>query len=54
MKILVSGKNSQIGQEFFRLSQRSNDSYIFTDSESMNLLNKSNIEKVILENTQKI
>ena len=50
MKILVSGRNSQIGQEFFNLVQESNDSYIFTDSSSMNLLNASSVEQVVLKN----
>lgn len=50
MKILVSGRNSQIGQEFFKLTKRSSDSYIFTDSTSMNFLRTNTLEQIVLEN----
>ncbi len=49
MKILVSGKNSQIGHELFELTKSSKNNYIFTDSKSMNLLDNNNIRKSILE-----
>lgn len=49
MKILVSGKNSQIGREFFELTKSSKNNYIFRDSKSMDLLDNNNIRKSILE-----
>tara|TARA_B100001142_G_C14344903_1_gene659555 strand:- start:2618 stop:3502 length:885 start_codon:yes stop_codon:yes gene_type:complete len=49
MKILVSGKNSQIGHELFELTKSSKNNYIFRDSKSMDLFDNSNIRKNILE-----
>lgn len=49
MKILISGKNSQIGHEFFELTKNSENNYIFKDSRSMNLLDNNAIRKSILE-----
>lgn len=49
MKILVSGENSQLGKEFLRLKfNLKNYSFLFTDSKSMNLLDKESIRKKIL------
>jgi len=49
MKILVSGKNSQIGNEFSNLILNSSDDYLLTSSESMNLLDENALRETILE-----
>ena len=49
MKILVSGKNSQIGREFFKITKDSKNKYIFKDSASMNLLDEAIVSNTILE-----
>lgn len=47
MKILVSGKNSQIGKELDSLVCNSNYDFIFTDSSSLNYNKSNEISKLI-------
>tara|TARA_X000000368_G_C22972310_1_gene686008 strand:+ start:253 stop:1152 length:900 start_codon:yes stop_codon:yes gene_type:complete len=49
MKILVSGKNSQIGKELSNLILNSAHDFMFTSSKTMNLFEKKNIEQIIRE-----
>jgi dTDP-4-dehydrorhamnose reductase len=49
MKILVSGKNSQIGREFFKITKDSKNKYIFKNSVSMNLLDEAIVRNTILD-----
>ena len=48
MKVLVSGKNSQIGKELQLLSSNQKHDLIFLDSSDMNLLNMVQIKDVIM------
>ena len=47
MKILVSGKNSQLGEEFFKITKNSKNIYEFTDSKTLNFNNVQSVEDVI-------
>lgn len=47
MRILVSGKNSQMGKKLFSFAKDLEYEFIFLDSKDMNLKDPSNIKKVI-------
>ncbi len=50
-KVLVTGSNGQLGSEFKFLADRySNLEFIFTDSTSLNIVNKAEIEKFFAGN----
>ena len=50
MKILISGENSQLGNEFKKLiTNQAEHNFFFTNSKTMDLMNKNSIEKTILE-----
>tara|TARA_B100000900_G_scaffold410599_1_gene428685 strand:- start:1632 stop:2531 length:900 start_codon:yes stop_codon:yes gene_type:complete len=49
MRILISGKNSQIGKELQLLNHKNKYDLIFLDSKEMNLLNFNQIEAQIFE-----
>mgnify|MGYP001187060935 CR=1 FL=1 len=51
MKIIVSGKNSQIGKELSNIICKSKDDFIFTDSSSLNY-NKLNEISTLIEKTK--
>ena len=49
MKILVSGRNSQVGTEFFKLVAEDKNEYLFTTSLTMNLQDEYILTKTILD-----
>lgn len=49
MKILVTGKNGQLGSEIQSLSKESSASYIFLDSTEGDITNKENLERIVRE-----
>ena len=49
MKIVVVGKNSQIGKHLSLLSKKNSNDMFFFDSNSLNLLNFENIKNILYE-----
>ncbi|MBS5205782.1 MAG: dTDP-4-dehydrorhamnose reductase [Bacteroides ovatus] len=49
MNILVTGANGQLGNEMRLVTQRSQDKYIFTDVDELDITNAEAVDKYVLE-----
>lgn len=49
MNILVTGANGQLGNEMRLVTQRSQDNYIFTDVDDLDITNAEAVDKYVQE-----
>ena len=49
MKILVTGANGQLGQEFKNNISKSDHEFFFTDENELDIINKNHILKYVLD-----